>query len=45
LWTDAVDRKMYVTGGFGSEPRVSYSKTRFIDDPRNVPNRDVVDHV
>jgi len=25
LWTDAVDRKMYVTGGFGSEPRVSRS--------------------
>lgn len=23
LFSDAVDRKMYVTGGFGSEPRVS----------------------
>ena len=22
MWTDAVDRKMYVTGGLGTEPRV-----------------------
>lgn len=25
LWTDAVDKKMYATGGIGSRPRVSHS--------------------
>lgn len=32
LFADAVDRKMYVTGGFGSEPRVSAPPPLFFGD-------------
>jgi len=30
LWDDAVDKKMYATGGLGSRPRVSHKFLHFL---------------
>lgn len=39
LWDDAVDKKMYATGGLGSRPRVSLSHPEHLTDRRLILSR------